>query len=97
MTTMAGVLTSFDPLEVAVCVIALIGLVPVLTQYREETKYFALGYVLLVISAVATNLEAVVLPDVLNVVEHGAGIAGAGVVFLVAAYLRRGEITGVSG
>ncbi len=90
---MAGGLAAFGPLEVAVCIVALVGLIPVLTQYREKTRFFALGYVLLVISALATNLEAVVFPDALNVVEHGAGIAGAGIAFVVAAYLRRQDIT----
>ena len=48
-----------------------------------------MGYVLLVIGMIATNLEAVVLGDVLNLVEHGIGIGLAGLTFFLAAYLRR--------
>ncbi|ELZ38493.1 hypothetical protein C473_00202 [Halorubrum distributum JCM 10247] len=41
---------------------------------------------------VATNLEAVVLPMVLNFTEHVVGIGLAGLVFLFAAYDRRSEV-----
>ena len=48
---------------------------------------------MLVVTAVATNLEAVVIPELLNLFEHGAGIAGGGLAFLAAAYLRRQKKT----
>lgn len=90
-------LTSFEPLEIVVLLVALAGLVPVLTQYREQTKLFAVGYVLLVLSAIATNLEGVVLADLLNFVEHSAGIMGAGIAFCVAAYVRRQDVVAAGG
>jgi hypothetical protein len=79
----------FGTLEVVGLLVAVIGLIPVLSQYREETRWFTVGYVLLVVGMVATNLEAVVLGDVLNFVEHGVGIGVAGLTFFLAAYLRR--------
>lgn len=85
---MAGI-GPFGTLEVVGLLVAVIGLVPVLSQYREETRWFTMGYVLLVIGMIATNLEAVVLGDVLNLVEHGIGIGLAGLTFFLAAYLRR--------
>ncbi|MBO4248440.1 hypothetical protein IL252_11500 [Halomicrobium sp. IBSBa] len=79
----------FAPMEVVGLLVAVIGLIPVLTQYREETRWFTAGYCLLVVGMVATNLEAVVLGEVLNFVEHGIGIGVAGLTFFAAAYLRR--------
>ncbi|RYJ14765.1 hypothetical protein ELS19_12925 [Halogeometricum borinquense] len=85
-------LGSLSPLEVTGLVVSLIGLVPVLTQYRDETKLFTAGYVLLVVGMVATNLETFALEPVLNIVEHAIGIGAAGVVFLAAAYVRRESV-----
>jgi hypothetical protein len=87
------VLSPFGSLEVAGLVIAIVGLIPVLSQHSEETKLFTVGYSLLVVGMFATNFEAVILPVVLNFTEHGIGIGAAGVVFFLAAYQRRKEIT----
>lgn len=83
----------FSVLELVALFVSLVGLVPVLTQHRESTKWFTAGYGLLVVGMVATNLEAVVLPVVLNFVEHGVGVGLAGVVLFVAAYRRRESLT----
>nr|WP_253512081.1 hypothetical protein [Halorussus vallis] len=72
--------------------ISLLGLVPVALLYRDKSKWFTCGYVLLVVGMVATNLEVVVLGSVLDVVEHGVGVGAAGVTFFAAAYLRRKEV-----
>ncbi|CQR48807.1 MULTISPECIES: hypothetical protein [Haloferax] len=85
-------LADLSPLEVTALAVALVGLIPVITQYREETKLFAVGYVLLVVGMVATNVEALFLGSVLNFVEHAFGIGLAGVTFFAAAYLRRKNV-----
>lgn len=79
-------------MEIAVATVALVGLVPVVVQYRERSKWFALGYGTLVAAALATNLEALFLGDVLNLVEHGVGLMGAGLAFFAAAYVHRQRI-----
>ncbi|ELZ81752.1 hypothetical protein C453_17089 [Haloferax elongans ATCC BAA-1513] len=85
-------LAELSPLEVTGLVVSLVGLIPVVTQYRSETKLFTAGYVLLVVGMLATNLETFALEPVLNMVEHGIGIGLAGVAFLAAAYVRRKEV-----
>ncbi|MGB9956616.1 hypothetical protein ACOZ4B_09535 [Haloferax prahovense] len=85
-------LADLSPLEVTALAVALVGLIPVITQYRDETKLFAAGYVLLVVGMVATNLEALFLGSVLNFVEHAVGIGLAGVTFFAAAYVRRKNV-----
>ncbi len=74
--------------------VAVVGLVPVVSQYREQTRLFTFGYVFLVAGMLATNLEAVFLGDVLNLVEHGVGIGAAGVMFFLAALRRRRRADG---
>ncbi|SEW25271.1 hypothetical protein [Halobacterium jilantaiense] len=85
-------LGAFGVLEVVGLIVAVLGLLPVLSQYKDETKWFTAGYLLLVVGMIATNLEAVVLPVVLNVTEHVVGIGLAGITFLFAAYQRRQDI-----
>ncbi|MFC7130825.1 hypothetical protein [Haloferax chudinovii] len=85
-------LADLSPLEVTALAVALVGLIPVITQYRAETKLFTVGYVLLVVGMVATNVEALFLGSVLNFVEHAFGIGLAGVTFFAAAYLRRKNV-----
>ena len=94
---MVSELSALDPKELVLIAIALMGLVPVLLAYRDRSKWFVAGYVLLVVGAIATNVEALVLGDVLNVVEHGAGLLGSAVAFLVAAYLRRRNVVMADG
>lgn len=54
---------------------------------------------MLIVGAISTNLEALILGNLLSVIEHGVGIMGAGLAFAAAAYLRRknvlegGEVT----
>lgn len=83
----------FTVLELVGLSVALLGTYPVLRQHRADTKWFTVGYLLLVVGMLATNLEAVVLPVILNFTEHVVGIGLAGLVFLFAAYDRRSEIT----
>jgi hypothetical protein len=89
---MASELAALDPKELVLVVIALLGLIPVLKLNTARSKLFTGGYLLLCLGAVATNLEALVLGDVLNGVEHVAGLLGSGVVFFAAAYARRRTI-----
>jgi hypothetical protein len=79
----------FSTLEIVGLFVSLLGLLPVLSLYQEETRWLTVAYVLLVIGMVATNLEAVVLGGVLNFVEHGIGIGLAGLMFFATAYLHR--------
>ena len=86
---MALDIAALDAKELVLVLVALLGLIPVVTQLTEGARLFTLGYVLLFFGAAATNLEAVVLPDVFGLLEHAVGIGAAGVVFAYAAYRRR--------
>ncbi len=74
--------------EVITLIIVLFGYFSVVTCYRDKpsTKWFLAGYTLLIIGMLATNLEAFVFPEIMNLIEHGIGVAGAGIVFLYWAY-----------
>ncbi|MDS0296178.1 hypothetical protein [Halogeometricum luteum] len=85
---MPAELTALDPKELVLILIALVGVVPVLLLRSSQSKWFMGGYLLLCAGALATNLEALALSDLFNVVEHGAGIAASGIVFLIAARKR---------
>lgn len=52
------------------------------------------GYVLLIVATVVTNVENLFLPTVLNYTEHYLGLMGSGLAFLVAAYVRRKQVIG---
>jgi hypothetical protein len=86
---MAGILSVLDPMKVALAVVALLGVVPVAIQYRERSRWFALGYGLLVVATLATNLENLFLGTVLNYTEHAVGLMGSGLAFFAAAYVHR--------
>ncbi|WP_415379238.1 hypothetical protein [Halosimplex sp. TS25] len=94
---MTGLLTAMDPMKVAMAIIALLGTIPVAVQYRDQAKWFAVGYALLVVAALATNLENLFLGDLLNLAEHGIGLMGAGLAFLAAAYVHRQRLTARGG
>ncbi|NEU58455.1 hypothetical protein [Halorussus sp. MSC15.2] len=85
-------IAGLQPLEVVGLVVSLVGLIPVVLQYRAESKWFTWGYILLVVGMVATNLENIVLAGFLDIVEHVVGVGAAGVVFLAAACLRRKQV-----
>jgi hypothetical protein len=86
---MVSALSALDPKELILVVIALLGLLPVLKLNTDRSTLFTGGYLLLCVGALATNVEAFVLGDVLNSVEHVGGLLGSGVVFFAAAYRRR--------
>lgn len=89
---MVAEFSTLDPSEAVLPIVALIGLVPVAAQYREQSKWFVVGYLLLVVATVSTNVEALFLGTVLNVVEHSLGLMGSGLAFLAAGYLRRKQV-----
>ncbi|AAG19969.1 MULTISPECIES: hypothetical protein [Halobacterium] len=89
---MMGILEVLDPPKAVLPLIALIGLVPVVARYRTESRWFVVGYGLLAVATLATNLENIVLGDVLNGTEHALGLMGSGIAFLVAGYYRRQTI-----
>ena len=87
-------LSALDPSEVVLPIVALIGLAPVVIQYRRESKWFAVGYLFLVVATLSTNLEALFLGDLLNLAEHSLGLMGSGIAFLAAGYMRREKVVG---
>ena len=89
---MAG-LSALSPMEIALVTVALVGCIPVIVQYRDRSKWFAVGYGTLVVAAISTNAESLVLPTVFNYMEHGVGLMGAGLAFFAAAYVHRRELT----
>lgn len=92
---MAGTLAlidTLDPHKVVLPIIALVGLVAVVAQYRDQSKWFVVGYLLLVVATLATNLENLFLGTVLNYSEHYLGLTGSGLAFLAAAYIRRQQV-----
>ncbi|WP_336339167.1 hypothetical protein [Haloarcula brevis] len=87
-------LAALDPNKAVLPIIALIGLVPVLLRYRRSSRLFVVGYVLLVLATVVTNVENLFLGTVLNYAEHYLGLMGSGLAFLFAAYVRRKQVLG---
>jgi len=87
-------LGALEPGELVVLTVALLGLVPVLLRYTDESKWFTVGYGCLVVGAVATNVEALFLGDFFNFVEHGVGLMGSGLAFAYAVYNRRQRLAG---
>jgi hypothetical protein len=89
---MAEALSTLDPHKLVLPVIALAGLVPVVLQYRNKSRWFVVGYALLIVATLVTNLENLFLGTVLNYSEHYVGLMGSGIAFLAAAYLRRRQV-----
>lgn len=89
---MQGLLSQLDPHKAVLPVVALIGLIPILVQYRDQSRWFVVGYAMLVVATLATNLENLFLGGLLNHVEHLVGLLGSGVAFLLAGYFRREQI-----
>ncbi|WP_336025431.1 hypothetical protein [Halobellus salinisoli] len=85
---------AMDPNKLVLPIIALLGLIPVLLQYRSQSKWFVVGYAMLVVATLATNLENLFLGVVLNHVEHLFGLFGSGLAFFLAAYFRRKHVVG---
>lgn len=85
-------LAALDPHKAVLPIIALIGLIPVLLYYRRSSRLFVVGYVLLILATVVTNVENLFLGTVLNYAEHYLGLMGSGLVFLLAAYVRRKQV-----
>ncbi|WP_136688469.1 hypothetical protein [Halorhabdus amylolytica] len=91
MTTIFGV---FDAQAFVVLIIAVVGLAPVLLYRTKTSRWFLFAYAFLFVAAFTTNFENVLLPEVLNLVEHIVGNMGTGIAFAVAAYMyRRQTIT----
>jgi len=89
---MQAMLAELDPYKLVLPVVALLGLVPIVLQYRHRAKWFAVGYVLLVVATLATNVENLMFGNLLNYTEHVVGLLGSGAAFFVAAYVRRQRI-----
>lgn len=63
-----------------------------LLRYRRGSRLFVVGYVLLIVATVVTNVENLFLGTVLNYTEHYLGLMGSGLAFLFAAYVRRQQV-----
>ena len=83
--------TALDPKELVLVIIAVVGLLPILLLRASRSRLFTGGYLLLCLGVLATNVEALALGDLFNLVEHGS-VAAAGGVFFAAAYLRRKRV-----
>ncbi|WP_281195545.1 hypothetical protein [Halorubrum sp. F4] len=86
---MATVFGAIGAQTFVVLVIAAIGVVPVVLYRRETPTVFLVPYAFLAVAAFATNVENLVLPELLNLTEHYVGNLGAGLSFAAAAYLYR--------
>ena len=86
---MATVFGAIGAQTFVVLVIAAVGVVPVVLYRRETPTIFLVPYVFLAVAAFATNVENLVLPELLNLTEHYVGNLGAGLSFAAAAYLYR--------
>lgn len=94
MRTMAVTLTALSPQEVVVLAVALAGLVPVLIYARSVSRWLLAAYGFLLVGALMTNLENLLWPTTLNLIEHSVGNLGVGVAFAVLAYVHRRRIHG---
>lgn len=90
-------LAGLDPHKVVLPIIAFLGIVPVVLQYRDESRWFVVGYLLLVVATLSTNLENLFLGTALNFTEHAVGLMGSGLAFLAAAYFRRERVLAEDG
>lgn len=64
--------------EFGVLLLLVIGLVPMVVQYRRyRNRWFFTAYLLLTGAVSATNVEAFLLPALSNYVEHGLHLAAA--------------------
>ncbi len=74
--------------EVIALIIVLYGYFSVVTCYRDKkyTIVFFLAYTALIVGMLATNLEEYILPNEMQLIEHGIGVMGAGLLFLYWAY-----------
>ncbi|MFB6149308.1 MAG: hypothetical protein ABEJ48_06550 [Halobacteriales archaeon] len=85
---MEGPLAALDPHQAVLPIIALLGLVPVLLHYRNQSKWYVIAYGFLIVATLSTNLESLFLGTVLNYAEHLLGLMGSGIAFFAAGYLR---------
>lgn len=80
--------------EVVVLLIALVGYFPVIFAFRRrnETKWLFIAYSALLFGTIATIAENLVYPDAFNYLEHGIGIMGAGILFVLCSYFSYKKI-----
>lgn len=83
------ILGALEPGELIVLIVAAAGLAPLIIRYTDESKWFVVGYGLLFVATLSTNVEELVLADLFNFLENVVGLMGAGVAFAYAAYRRR--------
>lgn len=89
MTSVIASLTALQPQEIVVFLVALGGLFPLLLYFNNINNWFLIAYGFLLIGAITTNIENIILYDVFNFIEHSVGNLGAGIAFAIAAYMYR--------
>lgn len=91
---MALDVAALNPPELVVLLIGIAGLVP-LVVYRSGLEWWVVvPYTFLLTGAILTNVEHLILPTVLNFLEHSIGNLGAGVTMAIAAYVGRNRLNG---
>jgi|GEM_PF-1062353 len=88
---MAATVFGLDPASSVILIIAVLGVVPVIKYYEKTYVWFVYAYACLFVAAFATNVEDLLLPEVLNLTEHFVGNLGAGLAFAAGAYFYRKE------
>lgn len=75
----------FEYAEAIVLLIGIVGFVPALLDFRSvRTNYlFFIGFATVLLGLVATNLEAFIFENELNLIEHALGMLLPGVLFLL--------------
>lgn len=86
-------LSSLQPQEVVILIVATGGLIPILMYHRWATHWVLIAYGFLLIGAIATNIENLFWHDQINRIEHFVGNLGAGVAFAMVAYAYRVSLT----
>lgn len=85
---------TIEPTEAVAFTIIAFGYLPIILAYirRSHVRWLLFAYTALVVGGAATLLEGFFLPDLLNVVEHGIGVMGAGLLFALTAYFSMDRI-----
>ena len=87
-----SILGGLDPAELVILVVGLASLIPVAMYYRDVPTWCVVAYGCLLIGAVTTNLEHLLWPGRLHLIEHSIGYFGAGVASGVGAYIHRRRV-----
>ena len=76
-------------------IVAFIGYIILITEFSRNKNmlHLFLAYTLLFVGTIATVAESFYLENIFNLVEHVIGMAGAGIVFGITAFIAHKKIT----